>query len=145
MTTVRTILEVKGSTVYTISPGAAVIDALRLLEEHNIGILVVREGDAVVGLFSERDYARKIVLQGRTAHTTNVSDVMTRNVVSVSPDASIDHCMDLMTGHRFRHLPVLENGRLVGLISIGDVVKRLIAEREQTIQHLTSYITGTRS
>ena len=145
MTTVRTILDDKGTTVHTIRPGAAVIDALRLLEEHNIGILVVREGDAVVGLFSERDYARKIVLQGRTAHTTTVADVMTRNVVSVAPDASIDHCMDLMTGRRFRHLPVLENGRLAGLISIGDVVKRLIAEREQTIQHLTSYITGTRS
>lgn len=145
MTTVRSILELKGSAVFTVGPDVSVMDALRIMADRNVGVLVATKATEVVGIFSERDYARKVTLFGKTAEATPIAEVMSTAVVSVGPDESIDACMGLMTSRHIRHLPVLEGGCLVGMISIGDVVKALIAEREQTIQHLTNYITGSRT
>ncbi|MEK6650130.1 MAG: CBS domain-containing protein [Bacteroidota bacterium] len=145
MTTVRTILGSKGSVVYTVGPEVLVIDALRIMSEKNIGVLVVLTGTDVGGIFSERDYARRVTLHGRSADATPIAEVMTTGVVSVGPDESIDDCMALMTARHIRHLPVLQEGHLVGMISIGDVVKAIVSEREHTIQQLTNYITGSRA
>lgn len=142
MKRVRDVLQVKGSTVFTIDPDASVYDAIKLMADELIGALVVTEGDKLVGLISETDYARKIVLQDRTSADTRVSEIMTRRVLYVGPDQDISECMALMTEKRFRHLPVLEDGKLVGLVSIGDLVKSIIDEQLFTIEQLERYITG---
>jgi CBS domain-containing protein len=144
MTTVRQILQAKGTTVWSISPQSTVLEALRLMAEKNIGALLVTEGEQVAGIFSERDLARSVALQGRTADNTLVSEIMTTRVFYVRPSQSMEECMALMTDKHIRHLPVMDGERLAGLISIGDVVKEIISEQEFTIRSLESYITGVK-
>jgi CBS domain-containing protein len=136
------LLRVKGRKVHTISPAATVYEAVDRMVRHNVGSLLVVEGDEIHGIITERDYLREIVLKGRTSRETPVRDVMTTRVVCVAPADSIEGCMAVMTEKRIRHLPVLEDGRLTGLISIGDVVKRLSMDQKAEIRYLTDYITG---
>ncbi|WP_025870121.1 CBS domain-containing protein [Methylobacillus glycogenes] len=140
MKTVSQILETKGSTIYSVAPESLVYDALLIMAEHHIGALVVMHRDKMVGIFSERDYAREVVIKGKTSKTTTVGDVMSVQLITVTPDDSIDHCMNLMSGKRIRHLPVLDGEKLVGLLSIGDLVKETIAYQEFLIKQLESYI-----
>ena len=144
MTTVRQLLQMKGHDLWTISPKATVLDALKEMAERNVGALLVVEGDQLVGIFSERDYARYVVLEGRTAEDTRVSEIMTPRVVYVRPEQTLEDCMALMTDKHIRHLPVLDTDRLVGIISIGDVVKEIISDQEFTIRNLENYITGSK-
>jgi CBS domain-containing protein len=144
MRRVSHLLQTKGRDVWSIEPSATVSQALTMLADKGIGALVVMEQDDLLGIFSERDYARRVELEGRASHETSVRDVMTERVVTIKPDDSIDACMALMTSGRFRHLPVLEAGKVVGVISIGDVVKEVIAEHEFTIEQLENYISGDR-
>jgi CBS domain-containing protein len=144
MTKVVQILRSKSDpTVHTIVPTASMFDALTLMAEKNIGALLVMDGETIVGLLSERDYARKIVLMGRSSKETPVRDVMTCPVMYVGPQQSTEECMALMTEKRLRHLPVLDDGKLIGLISIGDLVKDIISEQKFAIEQLQCYITGT--
>ena len=142
MTTVRDILRAKGSEIWSVSPDATVFSALELMAEKNVGALVVLHGGKLAGIFSERDYARKVILKGKASKDTSVEEIMTSEVTTVFPWQSVDECMALMTDKRVRHLPVFEEENLVGLISIGDVVKAVISEREFTIRQLENYITG---
>jgi CBS domain-containing protein len=144
MTTVRQIIQAKGAQVWTISPQATVLEALQLMADKNVGALLVTEGDQVAGIFSERDYARSVALKGRTAENTRVGDIMTARVIYVRPNQSMEDVMAVMTDKHIRHLPVMEDERLVGVISIGDVVKEIISEQNFTIRSLESYITGSR-
>ena len=145
MNTVKELLQEKGAAVWTITPKATVYAALELMAQKNIGALVVVEGGNVVGVFTERDYARKVVLKGRSSKTTTVAELMITEVLYVSPEDTIENCMALMTDKRLRHLPVMENGQLAGLISIGDIVRAIISDREFTIRELERYITGGHS
>lgn len=140
MKTVRHLLQAKGPGVYSIAPDARVFDALTLMAEKNVGALVVLEGDALAGIISERDYARKVILHGKSSHDIPVRAIMTDKVMTVQPGQTVEECMALMTNERIRHLPVVEDGKLVGVLSIGDLVKEVIAEQEQTIKQLESYI-----
>jgi CBS domain-containing protein len=146
MTSVAQILKSKSNqTVHTITASECVYDAIKLMAEKQIGALVVTDGDSIAGIITERDYARKVVLMDRSSKVTPVRDIMTHAVRFVRPDQSSDECMALMTNHRMRHLPVLDQERLVGMVSIGDLVKNIIAEQEFTIQQLEYYITGERA
>ena len=139
---VAEILKAKGSNVYYVLPNSSVYDALKFMGEKNIGALMVMENDQLKGIFSERDYARKVVLVNRTSRETMISEIMTSNVITVSPSDSIEQCMELMSGKKIRHLPVADNnGRVTGLISISDVVTAIIQSQKETISHLESYIT----
>jgi CBS domain-containing protein len=142
MKTVSMLLRAKGREVHSIVPDAPVFDALALMAERNVGALLVTEAGRLVGIFSERDYARKVILKGKTSRETTVREIMSSHVVSVRPEQTITECMALMTERRIRHLPVLEGDELVGIISIGDVVKAIITEQEFEIEQLQSYITG---
>jgi CBS domain-containing protein len=142
MGTVRNILQVKGNTVHSVSPDTSVYDALESLEEKNLGALLVLENGKLVGVFTERDYARKVILKGRSSKDTVVRDIMSPNPVYVSPDTTIDECMQIMTNKFIRHLPVIDRGDLIGIISIGDVVKFMIKEKDFIIENLEHYITG---
>jgi CBS domain-containing protein len=139
MTTIRQILARKPE-IYSIDPDATVFDALRQLEERNVGALLVMKGEQLVGIFSERDYARRMILQGRTSRETPVREVMTSNVFVITPDTSSRECMMHMTDRHIRHLPVVERGRVVGVISIGDVVRSVIHDLRFTVRQLESYI-----
>ena len=141
---VTQLLQNKGGTVFTIAPNATMYAALELMAQKDIGALLVTEGDQVAGILSERDYARKVALKGKIPETALVSEIMTSDVIYVSPDETIEECMALMTNKRVRHLPVIANGKLVGLVSIGDVVKSLIANQEFLIGELEKYIVGAR-
>ena len=132
-------------TVHTITPAASVFDAVKQMAEKSIGALVVMEGEKVVGIITERDYARKIILMARSSKETPVRDIMTSSVMHVRPDQTSEECMVLMTENRLRHLPVMDSGNLIGLISIGDLVKDIISEQKFIIQQLEHYITGERS
>ena len=145
MHTVRHLLQEKGNQVWSIAPQATVYEALELMASKNVGALVVAEAGQVVGIFSERDYARKVILQGRSSKTTSVGELMTADVLYVNPDDAIENCMAIMTDKHLRHLPVMENGQLAGIVSIGDVVKAIISDREFTIRELERYITGGHS
>jgi CBS domain-containing protein len=140
MKTVRQLLAAKGGAVYSIAPKARVYEALRLMAEKEVGALVVLDGGRLAGILSERDYARKVILHGKSSHDIPVHEIMTPDVVTVQPEQSVDQCMALVTNRRIRHLPVVENGRLIGLVSIGDLVKEVIADQEQTIRQLETYI-----
>ncbi|AAN65835.1 MULTISPECIES: CBS domain-containing protein [Pseudomonas] len=144
MKTVEQILKTKSQhqTVYTIGPDDSVLDALKLLAEKNIGALPVVEGGQVVGIVSERDYARKLVLKGRSSAATPVREIMSAPVVTVEPKQKLDFCMNLMTDRHLRHLPVVDNGRLLGLLSIGDLVKETIDEQASLIKQMEQYIRG---
>ena len=131
-----------GQTVETVAPSTSVFDAVKLMAEKNIGALLVLEQQKIVGIITERDYARKIVLMGRSSKETPVRDVMSSPVMYVRPDQSNEECMALMTDNRLRHLPVVDQGRLLGLISIGDLVKDIISEQKFIIEQLEHYITG---
>ena len=144
MTSVAKILQSKpDTTVHTIAPTALVFDALKLMADKGIGALLVTEGEAIAGIFTERDYARKIALMGRTSSVTQVRDVMTSAVRFVRPDQTSEQCMQLMSNNRLRHLPVVDGGKLVGMISIGDLVKDIISEQKFIIEQLENYITGS--
>ena len=142
MRTVRQLLESKPAEVVSIGPDAPVIDAVRRMAERGIGALLVMEGPRLAGILSERDYARKIVLQGRSSRETPVRDIMTAEVITVAPDDSSRHCMQLVTDRRIRHLPVLERGEVVGVLSIGDLVRAVIEEQQEELEHLQRYIAG---
>lgn len=143
MTVVAKILQSKpDATVHTIAPGALVFDALQLMADKGIGALIVKEGERIVGIFTERDYARKIALMGRTSSVTLVQDVMTTAVLFVRPDQASEQCMQLMSNNRLRHLPVVQDDTLVGMISIGDLVKDIISEQKFIIEQLEQYISG---
>ena len=142
MMTVKQILDEKGRDVWTIGPDAPVFNALRLMAEKDVGALVVQDKDDILGVISERDYARKIVLLGKTSQETRVSEIMTTSVYGVHPETTAEACMALMTEKRIRHLPVCEQGRLAGIISIGDVVKSIIRQQKFTIEDLQNYIMG---
>ena len=145
MTAVADILKSKAEAiVHSIEPTASVFEALQRMAEKRIGALLVMEGEAIVGILTERDYARKIALLGRTSALTLVCDVMTKSVMFVKPAQTSQQCMALMTDNRLRHLPVVDDGKLVGLISIGDLVKDIISEQQFTIEQLEHYITGQR-
>ncbi len=144
MNTIRQLLQAKGHDIWSARPDTSVYDALQLMAEHNIGALLVLDGDDLVGIFSERDYARKVVLKGKTSRGTTVGEIMSLRVSCVRSDQTIEESMALMTDKRIRHLPVLEDDKLVGLISIGDVVKAVISEQEFIIGQLENYITGIR-
>jgi CBS domain-containing protein len=143
MTSVAQILKSKpDQVVYTVKPTDSVYDAIKLMADKQIGALLVTDGDAIAGIVTERDYARKVVLMERSSKTTPVSEIMSKAVRFVQPDQTSDECMALMTERRMRHLPVLDQDRLIGMISIGDLVKNIIAEQQFTIQQLEHYITG---
>ena len=145
MVTVRQILKNKGSQVWSVEPTAMVYSALQLMADKEIGALLVLAEGKLVGIFSERDYARKVILHGKTSAETRVSEVMSPDVVTVGAEQSIAECMALMTEKRFRHLPVVEGGQILGVISIGDVVKAIISDQQFVIEQLESYISGKRS
>lgn len=142
MQQVRHLLEGKGRAVYAVGPDASVYDAVRQMAEKNVGALVVMKGDTLVGIVSERDYARKVILKDRSSRDTPVAEIMTASVITVSVDATVDDCMRLCTDGRLRHLPVLDGESMVGIVSIGDLVKAVISEQKETINQLESYITG---
>ena len=142
MITVKQILDEKGHQAWAIEPDAKVFDALKLMAEKGIGALVVVEKGQLVGIMSERDYARKIALMGRFSQDTPVKDIMTSQVYGVHPSATAEECLALMTDRHIRHLPVLEKDKLTGIVSIGDVVKAVISAQKVTIQQLENYITG---
>jgi CBS domain-containing protein len=144
MSFVTDVLKRKGRDVWTVSSHSTVYDALQEMADKNVGALMVVDGDNLVGVFSERDYARKIILHGKASKDTLVKEIMSSEVFWVGPDQTIGACMQLMTDKRVRHLPVLDGGRLVGVISIGDVVKAIISEQEFAIQQLEQYIIGQR-
>lgn len=140
MKTLKQLLDSKGRDVYTISPEASVLDALRQMAEKSVGALIVTDAGKIAGVISERDYARKVILHGKSSQELQVRDIMTSKVVTVNPRQTVEECMALMTEKRIRHLPVTEGDRLIGVLSIGDLVKEVIAEQQQTIQQLESYI-----
>ena len=140
MKTVRQLLEAKSHGLCTIGPEAPVFDSLKLMAEKNIGALLVVENDKLVGIVSERDYARKVILHGKSSHDTPVKEIMTARVVCVHPENTVEECMALMTDKHIRHLPVIENDKLVGMLSIGDLVKETISEQQFMIKQLESYI-----
>lgn len=141
--TVKTILDAKGNQVFSVKPDTDVYSALQLMAEKGIGaVLVMEDEGGVLGIMSERDYARKVVLKGKTSVNTPVKEIMTEHVIFVDPSQPIEECMAIMAGKHIRHLPVLEGGKLAGIISIGDVVKTLISEQKSLIEQLESYIRG---
>jgi len=140
MTTVRTVLEGKGRAIYSVEAQAAVLDAIRLMAEHHVGALLVMRGATLEGIVSERDYARKVILRGRSSADTPVRDIMTAPVLTVTLDTTVQQCMQLMTDRHVRHLPVVEGARVLGVVSIGDMVKAVIAEQRAQIEQLESYI-----
>lgn len=142
--TVNQILDVKGTEVHSIPSSITVYEALRIMGEKNIGALLIIEDNVLKGVLSERDYARKIALKNKSSRETFVHEIMDRDVVTVKPTDNLDHCMDLITTKRIRHLPVLSDGQIIGIVSIGDVVKAIIENQKNTIDHLDSYITGTK-
>jgi len=141
--TVRELLAAKGGGVWTVPPRASVYEAIALMAEKEIGALVVKDGARVVGILSERDYAREVILKNKSSKTTSVDEIMTEKVIYVSPERRIEECMALMTKYRVRHLPVMAEDSLVGMISIGDVLKEVIAGKEFLIEQLTNYLSGS--
>lgn len=141
MNTVGHLLEVKGREICSVSPQESVYNALEIMAEKSIGALLVIDEAKLIGIFSERDYARRIILKGKASRDTKVEEVMTREVISVSPENSIADCMLIMANNRIRHLPVLEDDRLVGIVTIGDVVKQIISNQAFTIKELEKYLT----
>ncbi len=142
MTTVKQLLEFKGRGIVTIEPDRTVYEALERLAARGIGALLVIENGRLVGLFSERDYARKVVLKGKSSKDTLIRDIMIQDLICVKPETSVDECMTLMTEERVRHLPVLDKGELIGIVTIGDAVRQIISERDFTIRQLEQYIAS---
>lgn len=141
-TRIRTILDAKGREVHSISPQATVFEAIGRMADTGVGALLVMDGDRLAGIISERDYTRKVILMGRSSKEERVEEIMTSSVITATPDHTVEQAMRLMTEHRIRHLPILDAGRIAGVVSIGDLVKWIISEQEETIAHLTNYISG---
>jgi len=144
MKSVAQLLKVKGTLVHSIAPDASVLECLKLFADKSIGAVLVMEGDRLIGIFTERDYARKVALHGKSSKDLKVQDVMTTDVLWVPPERTNEECMALMTEKRIRHLPVMEDDKVIGIISIGDLVKDIIAEQRFIIDHLERYIMGER-
>jgi CBS domain-containing protein len=144
MKSVAQLLKAKGTIIHSVTPSASVLECLKLFADKGIGAALVMEGDRLTGIFTERDYARKVALHGRLSKDLEVQDVMTADVLWVGPDRTNEECMALMTEKRIRHLPVMEGGKVIGIISIGDLVKDIIAEQQFVIGHLERYIMGER-
>jgi CBS domain-containing protein len=142
MKTVNHILQNKSGTIYSVPPNTSVLDALQVMMDHNISALLVMDDTGLRGIFTERDYARKIILQGKSSKETLIEEVMTSELESVNPNSSIDACMQIMTDRHIRHLPVIHEGKVTGMISIGDLVKFVIEDQKQTIEQLQSYISS---
>jgi CBS domain-containing protein len=142
MQTVRDLLGKKGGQIWSVSPDSTVYDVLQLMADRNIGAVLVRDGDRLLGIVSERDYARQVILKGKASRETPVREIMTTRVVYVVPERTVEDCMALMTDKHVRHLPVLADGKLVGVLSIGDIVKAVISEKQFMIEQLESYITS---
>ena len=142
MQTVSQLLQVKGSQIFSVAPGDSVLRAIEIMATRHVGALLVMSEGTLLGIISERDYARKVILKNRSSHDTPVSDIMSSPAISVTPDDTVHHCMQLMTDGRFRHLPVVKSGRVVGMLSIGDLVKAVIQEQSQHIEQLERYIAG---
>jgi CBS domain-containing protein len=139
---VDSLLHNKSGEIWSLDPSASVYDAIRLMAEKSVGALLVMRGGKLAGIVSERDYARKIVLQGRNSHDTPVSEIMTSNVITVTPSHSVEECMHIVTDRRIRHLPVVEGERVIGIVSIGDLVNWVLTEQQETIRHLEAWISG---
>ena len=139
---IKEILKLKGNNIWSIEPTASVYDAVKLMADNMVGALIVMEGESLVGIISERDYARKIILMGRSSRETPVKDIMTTRVLYAHSEQKVDECMALMTEKRIRHLPVMEENKLIGIISIGDLVKSIIADQQLIIKQLEQYISG---
>jgi CBS domain-containing protein len=140
MVTVQHVLERKGRSVFAVEPEVPVLMALKRMAEYQVGALLVMRNEQLVGIISERDYARKVILHGRSSSDTPVSQIMSAQVITVDPYETVQECMETMTAHRLRHLPVVERDRVIGVVSIGDLVKAVIEEQQQTIEQLESYI-----
>ena len=140
MTTVRQLLSRKGREIFSVAPDAPVLEAIRAMALHHVGALLVMQADTLHGIVSERDYARKVILMGRSSADTPVRDIMSSPVLTVPPEATVQQCMQIMTERRVRHLPVTDAGRVIGLVSIGDLVKAVIAEQQEQIEQLETYI-----
>jgi CBS domain-containing protein len=141
MASIKQVLQGKGHDVWSIGPEASVLDALTMMAEKEVGALAVTDADKLVGVVTERDYARKVVLQGRSSESTKIKEIMTRRVAYTRPEQSVEECMAVMTDKRIRHLPVMDGERLLGMISIGDLVKSIIEEQQQVIEQLEQYIS----
>jgi len=139
---VREILKIKGHAVYSVTPNTTVYSAIEQMCEKNIGGVVIVDNDKLVGIFTERDYARKLILKGKSSKDTPISELMTKDPITVTPDSKLEDCMNIMSNKRIRHLPVIENNLIVGMISIGDLVKFIIEEQRSIIEHLEHYITN---
>lgn len=142
MQTVSQLLQIKGSQIFSVGPKDSVLRAIEIMATRHVGALLVMQEGALLGIISERDYARKVILKNRSSHDTPVSDIMSAPAISVTPDDTVRHCMELMTNGRFRHLPVVKSGRVVGMLSIGDLVKAVIEEQTLHIEQLERYIAG---
>src|ERR1700722_16622003 len=140
MATVRHLLDRKGRAIFSVGPDEPVLEAIRLMAEHHVGALLVMKGDQLAGIVSERDYARKVILKGRSSAETPVSQIMSAPVVTVTLTSRVQECMQLMTARHVRHLPVVDGGKVIGMVSIGDLVKAVMEEQKQTIEQLESYI-----
>ncbi|MDE2251424.1 MAG: CBS domain-containing protein [Gammaproteobacteria bacterium] len=140
MATVAQLLGRKPRAIYSVTPDAPVLEAIRSMADHGVGALLVMQGEKLAGIVSERDYARKVILKGRSSSDTPVSQIMTAQVITVEPGQSAQQCMQIMTDRRVRHLPVVEGGRVLGMLSIGDLVRAVLAEQQQTIEQLEQYI-----
>lgn len=139
---VHHLLETKGRKLISVDPDASVFDAIKLMADEGIGSLVVMQGGALKGIVTERDYARKVILKGRASDSTKISEIMTENVRTTSPEEPVDRCMEMMTELKCRHLPVIENDQVVAMISIGDLVQAIITDQKEEIEHLEHYIAG---
>lgn len=142
MKLVRHLLDIKGGDIVTIDEGASVFDAIKLMADRGIGSLLVMRGQNLTGIVTERDYARKVILKGRASETTPVSEIMSVSLVTATPEQTVNECMSLMTEKRIRHLPILAHDKVVGLISIGDLVQAIISDQKEAIEHLENYISG---
>ncbi len=143
MKLVKHLLDAKGRNIISVDPGLSVLDAIRLMADKRVGALIVMQADKLNGIVTERDYARKVIIKGRSSESTRVDEIMTADVLTTTPDQTVQHCMSVMSEGRFRHLPVVDDDAVVGIISIGDLVQAIIADQKEEIEHLEHYISGS--